>query len=360
VTEHEPRVAVVLVNYRGWADTIECLASVLAQRHRRLQVFVVDNASGNGSVERIAAWCDRPEPAPHWRTLPQVLRWTLAEQGVIAHREVDPLATPHAGLTADHGPGPASAAVIIVRSPNNGGFAAGCNQGVMVAGVGNFDYFWFLNNDAVVTADALTALLARAGREPDIGITGSTIRYYDRPEFVQALGGASFDARAVSARHLGQGSRYDTAKIDAAQIEASLDYVAGASMLVASRFIREIGPMREDYFLFFEEVDWAMRNQARFRLAYAPESVVFHKAGATTAEALEFSTRFYYRNRVRFASRYLHERLGVVRRELAWELLRHLLRGRWLHAKIVAAVLADFGRLSRDVSEEKPVVRLGV
>jgi len=344
-------VAVVLVNYRGWADTIECLASVLAQRHRCMQAFVVDNASGNGSVERIAAWCDRPQPAPHWRKLPQVLRWTLAEQGVIAHCEVDPVATPTAA---------ASAAVTIVRSPNNGGFAAGCNQGVMVAGVENFDYFWFLNSDTVVTADALTALLARAGREPDIGITGSTIRYYDRPEIVQALGGATFDARAVSARHLGQGSRYDTAKIDAAQIEASLDYVAGASMLVASRFIREVGPMREDYFLFFEEVDWAMRNQARFRLAYAPESVVFHKAGATTAEASEFSTRFYYRNRVRFASRYLHERLGVVRRELAWELLRHLLRGRWLHAKIVAAVLVDFGRLSRDVSEEKPAVRLGV
>jgi GT2 family glycosyltransferase len=202
-------------------------------------------------------------------------------------------------------------------------------------------------------------LLARAGRGTDIGITGSTIRYYDRPEFVQALGGASFDARTVSSHHLGEGSRYDPAQIDPAQIEASLDYVAGASMLVASRFIREVGPMREDYFLFFEEMDWAMRNESRFRFAYAPESVVFHKSGASTAQAAEFSTRFYYRNRVRFASRYLRPRLGAVRRELAWELLRNAIRGRWLHAKIIAGVLADFGCLSGGVTEEKSGGRLG-
>lgn len=355
-----PRVAVVLVNYRGWADTIECLASVLAQRHRRIQVFVVDNASGNDSVERIADWCARPEPAPQWKMLPQVLRWTLANEGVIVHRQVDPNAAPEGTFGTERG-GSSDAmgtpVVMIVRSPNNGGFAAGCNLGVAVAGVENFDYFWFLNSDTVVTAEALTAMLARAGRGTDVGITGSTIRYYDRPDFVQALGGASFDGRKVSSHHLGQGSRYDPVKIDVAQIEASLDYVAGASMLVASRFIQEIGLMREDYFLFFEEMDWAMRNKARFHLTYAADSVVFHKSGASTAQAVEFSTRFYYRNRVRFTSRYLRMRLGAVRRELAWELLRHALRGRWLHAKIIAAVLADFGHLSRGVTEEKSAER---
>jgi len=56
----------------------------------------------------------------------------------------------------------------------------------------------------------------------------------------------------------------------------------------------------------------------------------------------EFSARHYYRNRVRFASRFFPERMLWVRRSLVIEFLRHSARGRWLHARIVASVLSRF------------------
>lgn len=109
--------------------------------------------------------------------------------------------------------------------------------------------------------------------------------------------------------------------------------------------------MQEDYFLYYEEIDWAMRGRQRFGLGYAPDSHVFHKSGASSSKVVSaFSTNLYYRNRVRFAARFFPGRLGTVRRGLITEFLRHTLRGRWTHARIVAATLWQSAQIARSVS----------
>ena len=338
-------VAVILVNWNGWSDTLECVSSLLGQRYSNFHIFVIDNASNDHSVEEICAWCASPRRDASWR-----------EQEGVAQRTSE-LTAPVPVRLADRADGelgapPPECRLSLVRAGGNLGFAGGCNVGVRAAGVSNFDYFWFLNPDTVVQRDALAALVRRAQSDPIIGMVGSTIRYYDRPEVIQALGGARVETATVRSRHLGEGLRIGSQPIDARKIERELFYIMGASMLVSRAFVREVGLMREDYFLFYEEIDWAMRNRGRFTLGYASDSHIFHKAGTASAKASVFATNLYYRNRIRFVTRFFPDRLGAVRLTMITDLLRHVVRGRWPHVRVVAGVLRDSASIAAQVRSE--------
>lgn len=329
-----PRVAIVLVNWNGWRECAECIDSVLAQAHTNFHLYVVDNDSGDQSIERIEAWCAQPEADPQWRRHPGVERHTDRSPRVsVANRVVER----PAGALA---PAERHCRVTLIRSGGNLGFAGGCNVGITAGGPESFDYFWFLNPDTVVERCALTELLRRAESEPRMGIVGSTLRFYHAPDKIHALGGARLNRRNASSSHIGEGSSLSRAPIDGSAVERELAYICGASMLVSSTFIREIGPMQEDYFLYYEEADWAMRGVGHFRLGFAPQSHVFHKSGANSSKIMPlFTARFYYRNRLRFVRRFLPDRMGAARRKLFEEMLRHVARGRWGLARVVAATL---------------------
>jgi GT2 family glycosyltransferase len=338
-------VAVILVNWNGWRDAIECASSLLMQTHSNLHIFLVDNDSRDESIENICTWCTAPRSEVQWRKHDGVARITDdGSTAPISFRVVS-------GSEKALDPAPTDCRLTLIRSGGNLGFAGGCNVGIRAAGIDVFDFFWFLNTDTVVRQDALAALLERAQRGSRIGIVGSTIRYYDRPDIIQVLGGARMDPATVITRLIGDGLQLDDLRVDAADVERDMFYVTGASMLVSRAFVRDVGLMQEDYFLYYEEIDWAMRARGRFALAFAPDSHVFHKSGASSSKVLPaFTANLYYRNRIRFANRFFPERLRTVQRGLIVEFLRHVLRGRWTHARIVAAALRDCGKI---VSEMK-------
>ncbi|HEY0801379.1 MAG TPA: glycosyltransferase family 2 protein [Steroidobacteraceae bacterium] len=341
-TRRPPAVAVVLVNYNGWRDSIECLDSLLATDYPDFHVFLVDNESPDDSLARLTAWCATPAGSALWRHIPGVARRSTAHAA-----EPLPLRTAH-GADGILGPADPECRVTLIRSGANLGFAGGCNIGIRAAGPDLFDYFWLLNTDTVVHAHCLRALVERAETDPVVGMTGSTILYYDRPGTVQTLAGAELIDRNVSSSLIGQGTVYNEDTVDAAAVEPRLAYIMGASMLVSKQLVSAVGPMREDYFLYYEEIDWAMRARGEFKLAFAPRSLVYHKSGASSAKPLrEFSTRLYYRNRVRFATRFFPQRLGSIKVSYLIEICRHVLRGRWLHARIIVETLLRFKTIAR-------------
>src|SRR5690606_5006085 len=84
--------------------------------------------------------------------------------------------------------------LVLVRTGANLGFAGGNNVGLGYAlARPDVDAVWLLNNDTVVHPEAARALIEIMARDPGIGICGSTLLYYDRPELVQALGGARYN-----------------------------------------------------------------------------------------------------------------------------------------------------------------------
>ena len=337
------RVAIVLVNWNGWRECIECIDTVLAQVHPNFHIFIVDNDSRDQSVERIAAWCEAPEADPTWRRQTGVDRYTDRQpRNSIVHVVIN--SSDHVfPLTTD------SCTVSVVRSGGNLGFAGGCNVGIKAAGLDEFDYFWFLNPDTVVGTRALVELIARAESQEEIGIVGSTLLFYDRPDTVFALAGGRLDRLNGSGVHIGQGASFSPLRSDEIGVERELSWICGASMFVPATYIREIGLMQEDYFLYYEEADWAARGMDRYRLGFAPSSIVFHKSGANSSQIMPLYTAgYYYRSRLRFVSRFLPDRMAAAKRHLFMEMLRHFARGRWAAARLVGSTLLRAPQLFRE------------
>ena len=332
--ESQAPVAIVLVNWHGWRDCIECIDSVMVQAHRNFHIFIVDNDSHDGSINHIAAWCAAPNADPNWRRQKGVDRYTdQLHRSAVKSRVVE---RPEGALPdADSG-----CQVTLIRSGGNLGFAGGCNVGITAAGLADFAYFWFLNPDTVVERRALVELVARAERQPRMGIVGSTLLFYDRPDTVHALAGGRLSCVNATSSHIGEHSLISAVPNDEAAVERDLAFVCGASMLVSVSFIREIGPMQEDYFLYYEEADWAMRGHGRYRLGFARQSHVFHKSGANSSKVMPLYTAgIFYRSRLRFVNRFLPDRLAAAKRAMFVEMLRHVARGRWAMARVVGSTL---------------------
>jgi len=312
-------VAVVL-NWRDSASTIACIDSLLAL-DADLAVIVVDNDSGDGSLERITAHAEA----------------TTAARGYT-------LITP----AAIGGQRPDQRWMTVLSSGRNGGYAFGNNVGIRLAlQAADCRYVWILNADVVVPAvSALNSLVAMMEADPAIGIGGAKVVYAGDPDVVQTLGGGTVDRRGQT-HQLGQGQRSDL-PVDEAAVAAQLDYINGACSFVRRSLIEDIGLMAEDYFLYFEEVDWFARARGRFRLGFAADAVVLHHVGksigtsdSTGRSAL--STYYMTSSRLRFCRRFMRGAVPHVIRDMAMEIARNLRHRRIRQALAIACVLLRTG-----------------
>ena len=226
---------------------------------------------------------------------------------------------------------PGGQGVECICAPGNLGYAGGAN--LAMRSRPESDAWWIVNPDTVPERDALSALVERLSRG-DCHMVGSVL--YDRRGQVQAYGGywRFWLGRPVS---LGMGAGISD-PVDAAAVESRMNYVLGASMLVDRTFLEKVGLMRDDYFLYCEEVEWGLRaRKLGLRLGFAPGSRVLHDQGSTTgcADALPRRPRLPI---------YMDERnkLHVVRDISSWRFpiaavatfllltLRYAARGAWL------------------------------
>lgn len=324
----QARVGVILVNWRGWRDTLLALETLFGGDYAHLDAVVVDNDSGDDSLEHILAWARGHQGVE----LPVQLSGKIRmrpEQGAIAYSLLH---------ESELDTAPAPGRLTIIRATRNGGFAAGNNLALKyLAKQKAYDYFWLLNNDAYPSPGALRYLVARAESEPDVGMVGSTLIYAQRPDTIQALGGAEYQPANGRGFHIGAGS--SVAQLSAtniAAIESRLSYIVGASMLVSARFIERVGLMEEGYFLYFEEIDWAERGRPYFKLGYAKHSLVYHKSGGSTQAASRRSVLAAYyiaRNRLLFTRRFHPKYASSVWRATLLEALKYVAKARWSEAR---------------------------
>ncbi|HYF40105.1 MAG TPA: glycosyltransferase family 2 protein [Gemmatimonadales bacterium] len=326
-TASRGKVYVVILNWNGWRDTLECLESVFRSTYRDFQVVVCDNASQDGSLERIKAWAQGQQPAT-----------------VATHPSIRPLTTPpipkpmrvaeYCRAAAEQGgdEGADSARLVLIQTGANLGFAGGNNVGLRFAlARGNFEYAWLLNNDTVVAGDALSGLVRRLDQRPRAGLCSPTLLYYHAPERVQVRGGTAYDRWFATMRHLGQGESVEEA-VDAEAIERSISYPAGASVLVRRSFLERVGLLSESYFLYYEELDWVTRAGGLFEIAYSPDSTVYHKEGSSIASAgadSAFHTADFYahRNRLRYTRHFFPAGLPTTLLRTMAAVLARLWRG---------------------------------
>lgn len=272
-----PMIGVTIVNYRGGDVTPQCLGSLFAAGWDRLRVVVVDNASPDDSVAAIRAWAEAHAPSP-----PTILT---------------------AGDPPPAGPPPS---LSILLRPDNGGFAAGVNAGLaLLRRDPEIELFWVLNPDVIVPEGAPAGYAAAAAAAgPGLGLLGGRVLYAETPDLVQNDGGRVRWAlgRPVSV-NIGR-----RAADCAPPAGDSLDYVHGSNIIATRAFLDAAGPMPERYFLYYDEIDWALRRGA-LRIETC-DVAIHHVSGATIGSgsaqrrASPLSVYFDFRNRLSFLKRW--------------------------------------------------------
>ncbi|MCP3673755.1 MAG: glycosyltransferase family 2 protein [Gammaproteobacteria bacterium] len=331
-------VDIIILNWNGWQDTIQCLESVFRNNYPNYRVILCDNASSDGSMEKIIAWTQgelvvENDGSPLFQKYCQpVISKPLSY--VLYNRE-----------EAENSSAAAEVDLILIQTGENLGFAGGNNVGLIYSmqreGAA---YAWLLNNDTVIHEDSLVHLVSRMKHAPAAGICGSSLIFYDNPDYRQATGGSSYYKWLGLGVTQGKVSKTED-PVDRDKVEKSLDYIIGASMLVSSPLLQKVGLMDDNYFLYYEEIDWALRAKPFFSLAYAPESLVYHKVGGSIGshrKATQRSSLADYhllKNRLAFTRKFYPYAVPTVILELVLEMILRLLRGQRGSAGMVLGII---------------------
>lgn len=322
-----PAVVIVLLNWNGWRDTIACLESVLRLDYPNYRVVVCDNASTDDSLAHIRAWLRGEEPVPQVPAeLSRLVQPALSKP--MEWEECEP---------GEFKSGSDQARLTLIQTGANLGFAGGNNVGIRHAlAAGETEFVWLLNNDTLVEPDALHHLVVRAQRAPAPGVVGSALCYMHAPALLQALGGASFDPRRCRGMPLCGGEPFrELSAEEHLALERRTAYVIGASMLVSRAYLEEVGLLAEDYFLYYEELDWAERAKGRYSLGLAAASRVYHKVGGSAGTDISpFSLAYLVRNQLRFTQRFYPQYLVLVRLQILLDGVKYLLKGQLAHARL--------------------------
>lgn len=307
------KVYIVVLNYNTWQDTIECLESVYKNYYDNYQVILVDNHSDNNSVEFLKMWAEGR------------LDIFLNDSNALKSKSFPPVKKPIAykfynenEINKDNCVGEINEAgnprLIIIESNANRGFASGNNIALKYALFRNdFEYIWLLNNDTVIDGDSLAELVETADRHiknaNKTGVIGSKILSYDKPKLIQGAG-AKYNKWLGTAKYIGLNEK-DLGQFDEESIIRKADYVVGASMFVSKDFVADTGLLCEDYFLYFEELDWILRGKKRgWNIGYCWKSKVYHKEGATIGSNAdgkrrsELSDYYIFKSRIIFTKRF--------------------------------------------------------
>ena len=322
-------ITIVVLNWNGAEDTLRCLESLGKLKGERPNILVVDNGSEDDSVARIRGAING-----------------LSQKGDLVIELLEgelPEETVFEGGKAILG---------LIKGKRNLGFGGGVNLGLRVAiRDPRMTAAWILNNDTVVDQDALKALRSTLDNEPNSGIVGSTLLYLDRPDLIQAVGGLYNPWLGTTSHVLGHKpySKELCATVDPREF----DYIVGAALCIRREVLEQVGLLSEDYFLYFEELDYVERMKRLMpeqRLGYAPESLIYHKEGGSTGatdlggkKTSATTDYFFLKSRIRFARRFYPFQYPLVHLLLLGILLNRLRRGHWASAWLTASLF--FGRM---------------
>lgn len=283
------RLGVVIVTFNSADVILDCLESLLASTQVILDVVVVDNASDDGT--------------------PALLRdWAAGRHGYGAAADSPvPLAACAKPLRLDGGNNAGLPHRLrLIETGINAGFAAGVNRGLAdLSAQTGLERFWVLNPDSVVPPHSAAAFARHPAPPSGFALIGGRVLYLDQPDIIQIDGG-TLNRRTGVTGNLGLGARHSATP---PPVPAQIDFITGASLIVSRQFYERAGPMPEDYFLYYEEVDWALRR-GDLPLLYCADAIVYHRAGTAIGSptlgrpASPFSLYFKHRARLRFMRRH--------------------------------------------------------
>lgn len=223
------QVYIVILNWNGLSDTLECLQSLNKIDYPDYKIVIVDNGSKNNEADTIK------------RKYPEIY---------------------------------------LIKNKENKGIALGANEGIEFSLKKGADYILFLNNDTTVAPDFLSILVDYAERNQDVGFMGPKMLYFDSNK-IWFNGGMVYWWIGFN-RHLERLKENDKSEI---RFPREVDFICGCCVLIKRNVIKKIGLMDPMYINGYEDVDWCFRAKALgYKNIVVPSAVIWHKVSAALGE----------------------------------------------------------------------------
>lgn len=319
------KLYILILNYNGYEDSIACLESILESEYKNFEILMVDNNSKDTSMEHLLTWVKES-------TLPY------------SYYEFESLKVEN-NFTSEKIKNP----ITFIQTGKNLGFAGGNNVGLLhIMKKGDYDAVWLLNPDTLVLPDTLEKLVTYAQNQPaQVGIMGTALLYHHAPEKLQALG-AAFNPFFATGRHILGHEPYTPETLKQFKME-DVDMIIGASMLIRREVLEKVGLLEDKYFLYFEEIDYALRaKKAGYTLGLEPNSIVYHKEGASINQesaaqtVSNFSDFYAMRNRLLLTKKLHPQYLPTVVLGLLISSVIRLTRGEYSKSWMIIQII--FGK----------------
>lgn len=243
-----PLVAIVLVNWNSYRDTLECVDSIKESTYQNLKIIIVDNGSVDASVQRLEERSNEYQ---------------------------------------------------LILSAENTGFTGGNNFGITCAMSMGADYILLLNNDTLIENSAIEKLVISGQGDTSVGVVTPKILFHPDRHLIWSAG-TSFNRETLMGLNLG----YKLEDCPEYNRPAYLDYAVGCALLIRRDVIKTVGMLTEDYFATWEDVDYGLRvNRGGYKILYEPTAVVWHKESVSAGGA-DNPQYVYYQTRSAFVFQY--------------------------------------------------------
>lgn len=275
------KVAIIILNFNGIKNTLECLKSLTSVDKDGfiVKIIVVDNASIDNSVQTIN------EKYPDVET---------------------------------------------ITNPENYGFAKGNNIGIKKALEGEADFIFILNNDTILDKNCVKKLISASSQNPEYSIFAPKIYFEKGYEFhkdrykesekgnVIWYAGGSIDWDNLYGHHIGVDLVDDGKFNEFTQTE----FATGAAMFLKSDVIRKTGYLNEDYYLYYEDTDFCMRAiKLGYKILFSPDAIVWHKNAGSSKSGSSLQDYYITRNRLIFGFKYASFRTKIALAKQAIKIL---------------------------------------
>lgn len=273
-----PTVSIILLNWNGWEDTIECLESVYGINYPNYQVIVVDNGSQDNSLQKIEAYAKgilKPKS--------KFFNYSEKNKPIKIIKYSKDEAESYPNQNEEFFKLPSNRKLFLIKNESNYGFAEGNNIGIRFA-LASFhpDYVMLLNNDTVVVKDFLSKLVMSSESDEMIGIIGPKIYYYDfggQTNVINFAGGEINWLQYPGYHHIGDRVKDTDPRIYFGVLEC--DWITGAAIMIKSKFLSD-GFLDNNYFFGCEDVDLCMRLKKQgCKIIVNLDSLVWHKIGVS-------------------------------------------------------------------------------
>jgi GT2 family glycosyltransferase len=257
-----PQIDIIILNYKGEKDTIECVDSLIHAGLLQYRIIIVDNNSGDNQANRL----------------------------IEKYQEYSN--------------------VVVLKLFDNKGFSAGNNHGIKYSLEHGADYIVLLNNDTVIESDFVKELLKPFRINEKIVITTGKIMDYYQRDYFDCAGGKLIDWRG-SAEKFG----FHQKDIGQFQMPRYVTFAQGCLMMIDTGFLKQGNLLPEEYFMYYEDTAYCHAIRAKgLKIYYSPETVIFHKGSASSGKLSHIKQYYMMRNQMM----YIKKNINGINKLLAY------------------------------------------